>query len=1160
MKRNATLILLVATVFFHLNAKAYAQGITIKVTDVTLDKVFSMIQKQTNFVFVYSGKQLAGTKKVSVNVVNEKLEKVMEVVMDGQPLKYEIDKEYVIIKQKGAVGEIALNKLPEELAGRVTNEKGEPVASATITVKNSNTYTATDADGRFVLRGVDDQAEIVITCIGYETKTVKLDGEKKVLIKMALSARTIDAVVVKGSTGYQVIDKKHPGSFDVIDNELLNRSVSPNILDRIENLTAGISSRNIGDGLLIRGRNSIYSNVNPLIILDNFPYDGPINNIDPNDIENVTILKDAAAAAQWGARAGNGVIVITSKRGKSNKPTVSINTNFTTQGRPRLSKLPIISSKDAVELEEWLFNKGYYNSRITNKTTYPVLSPVQEILLKKRSGQVNEAEANAMLEKFKKNNVVDDLENFFYQPYFAQQYSLNVSGNSPKISYYMSAGFSKQRQSMVGVLANRVSIKSANTFRITTNLSVDAGLTYTQLDNKQGGNSGININSGGGAGLYPYADLVDGNGNALSIVKGFRNSYKDTAGKGNLLDWNYRPYDEIAATTTTAKSRDVLINVGIKYLLPHNFSAEIRYQFENTVNSGLVDQKLEAYNVRDLINKYYQPYAKNKYPVPIGGILDVSTQEALSHQGRVQISYDKRWNDKHDFHVMAGWEIKNLKRTAISNRIYGYQKEGSIVNTSMDFVTMFPLYYRPAITAQVTNVQSVDASLDRFLSLYSTAIYTFDNRLTVSGSARKDEANLFGARTNQRGAPLWSIGMAWEINEEQFYKFSLIPLLKLRASYGHSGNFTRNSTGVATMQKNSALNFWGLADAFISNPPNERLRWEQNRILNLGLDFEFRNNVITGTIEFYKKNNIDLMAPGPIDPTSGLTPIAGGRSFYFGNVASVKGKGVDVTINTLNLDKDIKWVSTFLLSYTQSKVSEYLLPASNVSQDYIYSEGYVSPIVNKPIYSFYGYRWGGLDPETGDPRGYLGKELSKDYQSIMTKTKVDSLHYIGQAQPLIFGAVRNTLSWKQFSLSANISYRFKYFMRRQLINYNVLYSAWTGSSDYAKRWQDAGDELHTDVPSRKYVTEPNFTNRDAFYLSSELPIVKGDNIRFEDVSLSYNISGRNKARVFEQIRVYSYFNNLGLIIWKANKNGIDPDYPQGNTTRINITLGLNVTF
>jgi len=217
----------------------------------------------------------------------------------------------------------------------------------------------------------------------------------------------------------------------------------------------------------------------------------------------------------------------------------------------------------------------------------------------------------------------------------------------------------------------------------------------------------------------------------------------------------------------------------------------------------------------------------------------------------------------------------------------------------------------------------------------------------------------------------------------------------------------------------------------------------------------------------------------------------------------------------------------------------------------------ILPVLGKPIYSTYSYAWGGLDHNTGNPLGYLGKTRSDDYNTIVNNTIPDSLIYNGPSQPPFFGAIMNTFSWKKFSLSINISYKFGYFFRRSSINYGSLFSSWTGSSDYALRWQKPGDESHTTVPSMVY---PTVSNRDLFYSYSDILVERADNIRLEDIRLDYRLDNSQwHSFPFKQITFYVLASNLG-VIWIANKQGIDPYYNNTPKNSKMVAFGLNINF
>jgi hypothetical protein len=332
------------------------------------------------------------------------------------------------------------------------------------------------------------------------------------------------------------------------------------------------------------------------------------------------------------------------------------------------------------------------------------------------------------------------------------------------------------------------------------------------------------------------------------------------------------------------------------------------------------------------------------------------------------------------------------------------------------------------------------------------------------------------------------------------------------------------------------------------------------RIINVGLDFESKHKTISGSVEYYRKKGKEIMGQAPVDPTLGLTNTTA-QSFYYGNVASMTGHGVDLELNTRNIDRKFKWYSAFLFSYAISKVSEYLMPVSASGLPYLVissgSASTINPVVNKPVFSVYSFPWRGLDPATGDPMGYYNGTDSKDWTSIYNQSPLDSLVYNGPAQPTIFGAIRNTLYFGNFEFSFNISYKAGYYLRRSSIHYSDLFNTWNGHNDYAKRWQKPGDELTTNVPSIVY---PANSTRDAFYQYSEILVEKANHVRLEDITLSYQLDKTQwKKLPFTGIRLYLYANNFG-VLWTANKLNIDPYYNNIPKEGKSIAIGMNINF
>ena len=1041
---------------------------------------------------------------------------------------------------------------------------GKPLTGATVSFTKAGLSKISDKQGKFSFGNITLPDTLFVSLIGYGIQQLVITSATPINILLEETTRSLDSVVV--STGYQRIPKERStGSFGLVNNELINRSVSSSVLTRIENITPGVLF-NKGDAantdvLLIRGRSTIYANAAPLIVVDNFPYDGDISNINPNDVESITVLKDAAAASIWGARAGNGVIVITTKKGNTKAPQVVFNTNTTFIQKPDLFNVSSISSSDYIDLEKYLFEQGYYaNDEQFDAWDFghPPLTPVVEILIAKREGSMPAIEADAAIEAYKKFDARNDIGSYLYRNGINQQHALNVSGSTGNINYYFSAGWDKNSSNIVGASDNRITLRTQNTFRVDDKLQIDAGINFIQSKSKQGNNPCVGLNSGYGKNLYSYARLVDDNSVPVVFVKDNRLAFTERAADAGLLNWQYNPINDIAANELSTINTDYVLNTALRYTILPGLQAELKYQYEQASITTNDYHSADSYFAHNIINSFTQVDGSTgalSYPVPLGAIMNISNGTLQSHQGRATLSYNKSWKQKHQLTALAGWEIKDLQQERNNNRLYGYDPERSIVATQVDYVNKFTQYYNIYLQSTITNGASVQKTTDRFISSFANAAYTFDNRYTLTASARQDAANLFGVATNQRGRPLWSTGVAWQVNSEKFYNIGWLPSLKLRATYGYNGNISRLASAFTTVSFFSA-NTTPLTTATIVNPPNEKLRWEKINMLNIAVDFSTKNKVISGSIEYYHKSAKDLLGQAPADPTTGLSNESG-ESFYYGNVASMRGSGFDVSINTKNISGKFNWQTDWLFSYATSKITDYLLPAGNASSGNLQVNSfYINPVEGRPVYSVYSYPWAGLEAATGNPLGMLAGKPTTEYNSIAQQS-IDSITYNGPAQPVCYGAVRNTLQWNNITLSFNISYKLGYYFRSQSIDYNTLFGSWSGHADYALRWQQPGDEQHTSVPSLLY---PSDSQRDVFYNYSSVLVEKADNIRLEDISISYDIDkAQCKALPFKHVRLYGYAANLA-VLWTANSKGIDPYYNNTPAARKSFSLGLNISF
>jgi TonB-linked SusC/RagA family outer membrane protein len=1042
----------------------------------------------------------------------------------------------------------------------VNSNNQSPVAGALLQLKKSSTRSVTNADGKTNIRLSFASDTLIITHIAYLPKRIAVSAGSTSPLLISLQENTRQLQEVTVSTGYQTLPKERAtGSFVQLDSALLNRRVSTDILSRLEGVTPGLlfnrNTINSASGqadISIRGTNTLYANSQPLIIIDNFPYDGDVNNLNPNDFESVTILKDAAAASIWGAQSGNGVIVITTKKGKRNqKLAVDVNANITTGDRPDLYYSPnFLPSADFITIEQTLFDKGYYDADLNSSAKTPV-SPVVQILASQRAGLISATDATAQINAFKNMDVRDQLTQYFYQPTVNQQYAMNLKGGGNNSDYFFSVGDDRDRSFFKGNQNGRFTLNSLYNFYPVKNLQLSAGFNYIQSTGQTNNpiytNGGLSIGTKGT--IYPYAQLVDASGNALAIAKDYALSYTNTVGNSQFLDWNYRPLDELHNADNTSKSVDNRLYFGGQYDFLRHFSVGLKYQYERASVITLKDYSLATYYARNLVNEYTQVGSGGTltYPVPVGGILQQANAWLTSQHARAQLSYNNNWKHLHELTAIAGAEISEVINESNANTAYGYDNNTGASYASINYSGSYNL--NPKGSAQIPNSLGFAKTTDHAVSYFSNAAYTYGGKYTISASGRIDKSNLFGVNTNQKAVPLYSTGLSWNISKENFYHLSWLPYAKLRATYGYTGNINKSATAVTTIRQYSNAVYSGIPYSSIASAGNPELRWEKTRMINLGLDYAFKNNILSGSLEYYFKKGIDLFGNSPLAPSTGLTT-------FFGNTADTRGKGLDVVINSQNINhQNFKWTTNFLLNYVLDRVTKYDVTLTSSNYIGLSNASSIYPLTGKPLFALYSYQWGGLNHTTGDPQGYLNGKVSQDYATILNNTTINNMVYNGPSRPTTFGSLRNNFSYKEFSLSFNIIYKLNYYFRRT--SYTSSGLPWSGNKDYYKRWQKPGDELITNVPSQQY--PPYNNNRDQFYQYSSVLIDKGDHIRLQDITLSYDLDkNRWKAMPFGDLQLYCYLNNVG-ILWRANHDHLDPDL-SGNSTLAAYPLPRTIAF
>lgn len=1028
-----------------------------------------------------------------------------------------------------------------KIHGTVKDSTGVPISAATIRALATNHVAFSKSDGSFSIETLPNDT-LVVTNTNYYT--VQLAASPEMTIVLFPDIPAMEGVTV--NTGYQrIAPNRLIGSASVVDNKALNRQMSPNVLSRLEGAVPGINF-NIGKrgnnvtetktNISIRGLGTINGPLDPVIVIDNFIYEGDIENINPNDVESITVLKDASATSIYGVRGGNGVIVITTKKGRFNqKITSEFSSTVTLTDKPGLNYSKQMSSSDYIAVESFLFNKGYFENAISDPQQ--PLTPAVKIFQNRYLGLISAADSTRQINALIAGDLRKDLLKSVYRKALLQQYSLNLRGGSNTHAWLIGVAqnFGK---SELNDPSQKTNIRIENIYRPLKYLEFTAAAYYTASTSETGA---MKISTNVGSRLsVPYLSLFDDAGNALPIEIRYRKEFLDTLGQGLLKDWNYYPLENYRLYRSKMSTEDYIARTGAALRLSPWLELRADYQYQKQQVYYKKTATENSYYARDLINRFSQlNLAEHNVTliVPEGGILSESRLNTRSQNFRSSYSVNRDWQ-AHNITSVGGFEIREVTSGGGGYTLYGY-KNNPQSTIPVDFARSYPtltngMYeYIPGAPYPQT------VTINRFVSLYGNLAYTYKYRYFVSGSARKDGSNIFGLAANDKWKPLWSIAGGWLLSSESFWNQSLLSQLKLRISYGTSGNvdMSRSPIPVAFFNTNPVTGFETARITTINNPS---LKWEQVDQTNIGVDFALYNKKISGTIEYYLKSGKDLYGQTPYDYTTW-----GYQTEIVRNVANMKGRGIDFSVNARIIDKAIQWDIQYLLSYNSSETTKYYSKnAANIFYQ-MGSENLITPMIGKPLYGIVAYTWAGLDAK-GNPQGVLNDQPSINYSSIRNdaSSKGDSsssIKFIGSSVPTIFGALSNEFTWHKFSISFNLMYRLGYYFRKSSIQYGALINEGAGHGDYSRRWLQSGDEIKTTVPSFVYVDDPNFTYRDNFYRLSEINALKGDHIRLHYVNLRY-VAKLKQSTHLSDFQFGFNVSNVG-ILWRANKEKLDPDYP-----------------
>ncbi|MEG1290492.1 MAG: SusC/RagA family TonB-linked outer membrane protein, partial [Bacteroidales bacterium] len=904
----------------------------------------------------------------------------------------------------------------------------------------------------------------------------------------APNAISLNDVVV---TGYQTIDKgRATGSYEIVNKQQMEIVVSNSITDKLEGIVPGLLIDNKGN-MLIRGQATIYASSKPLVVVDGFPMEYDITSVNPSDVEQISVLKDAAAASIWGVRAANGVIVITTKKGRKNQKTqVSYNGSVKIGTKSDLESLGLMNSTQWIRNEHEGFIDSDYGAVAPG--LYSAFTPAADAYDNFKKGFINETQLFAEYDKLAQYNHLDDVKKYFYQNPLLQQHTVTITAGSATVTNYLSLNYENNLGSLIGNTSNCFGFQFNNTIDLAKWLKLSMGLRGNY------GNSDV-YNEDPINGRVPYYKFYDESGTFLNERQSLPQSTKDNLMSKGFLNWNYNRIADRSEIQNTIKDYNIAANVKLDFVLPFGFtfSTSGMYTIANSRNELLYTQ--DSYYVRNLINtySYYDPTSKKiTHNIPMGGINRITDIGSNSFTFRNILGYDKTF--KHlSISAQAGCEMFAMHSKTDFNNYFGYDPISMTFDTSMNMydlinigVTSFDGRKRWLSSYESPAPYKRDVE-DRFFSFFGTANINFLKSYTVFGSIRYDQTNLYGRSAQYRDQPTWSIGGKWNISKESFFKSNVINNFAIKASYGLSGNIDK-STSPYMIASNTKDVMTGLDILRVDNPENKNLCWEKVYTFNLGIDLAMLDNRLNFALDFYNRTTKDALGNSIYDPTSGWDNLKI-------NTASLVNRGFDFSVNTIPIaTKNFIWNSTLTFSYNHNKVTKV-----NSGDATLNTVRKGDAILGKPVDYIYAYRYGGVN-DKGEPMVYNCNNELLDYSEI-SAFGLEDLLFPGKKIAPMFGSWSNILQYEGFELDLLLTYKIGNKIRLPA----VLNNNWGNMSISDSHWRKPGDEKSTWIPKPLYGTTT--VDRVDLVNSNDLRLENGNIIRLKSIGLGYDFNRLIKA-------------------------------------------------
>ena len=1155
------------------NSEIYRKTIAIGFNKDPLNTALLSIEKQSGFRLVFPSELVKKVPPVTLSKAERTVAQTLDLILQGTDLDFRPTGNTIVVFQKEKTGTHPSTGERITVRGIVKDENGLPLAGAYVFLKsNRQTGEVTDRDGNFsflVPLTALHTTTLLISYVGFEQIELPLDGRSSYVVNMKVDQSLLEEAVV---TGYQTIEKRQStSSIAMIKTEDLHQIGATSIEQMLQGQLAGLSIVNTSTGagaapkVRVRGTTTILGNGDPLWVLDGVPlessvpvsatelndpdfmemFNSVIGGVSPNDIESITILKDASATAIYGTRAANGVIVVTTKKGMRDGLNISYQHASSIRLRPSYNDFNMLNSKERIELTRQLSEDGM--------SVYTMGSRGLEGLLNRY------VRGNISLEELQTQTAIMESRNtdwfgILYRNAYAQTHNLSVSGGSDKINSYTSVSY-----------VNEQGLDKISDYR---NFS---GLSKVNMEPFRGVNLTASLQAG----------RRDRNSHFNSSTEPFRFAMRTTrtmplydddgdyffdgseSSKFNIL--NEQNNTHRSSTQTDLKG---MLNLSVNLYKGIKYTGMVSYASAHSSDVSYATER--STHVAGLRGYAYGEGTEEEVaetPIPFGGVYSETTYEQRTSLIRNGFEYKGMVAKEFSIELLGGQEFRTTTYKGLTGNGYGYMHDRG------------NLFYAPsssAATAHITRNTLTRTIPERsYVSYYGVLSAMYKERYIINGNVRFDGSNLFGSNPKYRYLPLWSISGKWIVSGEGFMaSLDGVNELALRASFGLRGNIVEDSSPQLIAQVLNVNRFTQLLEMEIVQPPNPNLKWETTSSLNIGLDFGLFNHRLRGAIDYYLDNSSDLIAFKDITWVTGFTN-------RYVNYADVRNQGIDVALSAVIIKRrNLSWTASLNFGYVKNEVvTSFTTPSAQnlVKSTYVPGQVYEG----KPVNAMFSYRFAHLD-EKGDPLFYDAENnaIGREHPEItsLIYSNVENLVCEGTRDPILSGGFNNTLRIKDFTLSALFSFGLKGVVRLPEYAYwNTLPSNTNVNANIMNRWRKPGDELTTNIPRLTGGATGFSTGSGTFYTArlfnqSTETVVSGNYLRLRNVMLEYTLplALANKfspgGRPLQRLSVKLQAQNLFVLKHKRLK-GYDPETINYTSSiygsiplKTSYTLGLTINF